>query len=86
MAFKHHFSCLVLIINVINISLLLKIMVQNGLLCRAFKDFIAQTTANFKAAEIIFKFCDPKEILTDHVTSFQGNLYESFSMLLKLRN
>jgi hypothetical protein len=54
-------------------------------ICRAIKD-LAQTTANYIDEEIIFKFGVPKEILTDHGTSFQANLYESYAKLLILRN
>jgi hypothetical protein len=49
--------------------------------CRAIKDFTAQTTANFIAEEIIFKFGVPKQIITDHGSNFQANLIKESSFL-----
>ena len=53
-------------------------------ICRTIKDFPAQTTANFIAEEIIFKFGVPKQILTDHGTNFQAILIRDLCKALKI--
>ena len=44
----------------------------------------AQTTANFIAEEIIFKFGVPKRILTDQGKNFQANLVRELFKALKI--
>jgi len=53
-------------------------------ICRAIKDYTAQTTANLIAEEIIFKFSVPKQILNDHGTNFQDNLIRRLFKAFKI--
>ena len=48
-------------------------------------DIKAQTTANFIAQEIIFKFGVPKQLLTDHSSNFKANLIRELCKAIKIQ-